>query len=319
MHKRARSSRKTREKRFKRLRLVITKDLRIRIQLIIKKDIEKVRIKKDVIHNLKKVENEIADKIIYVRSKQRRKALMDIYLLTKSIRHDLERSLVNKEISLLQYGIEVIKEKFTKLISYCVMAFNGLCKDEDSLTKEMARMYMTNLHPDDHHFTMNAIRLTDMTMQFLKDMKADFYVSYQADLKDMASPWSKVCNILLMLAEFLLELMRRKGRKEHVRNKSKGHYGTVKYDEPVHTVIDINRMNVDERPLNSILGNTYTLCRDKARSLGRPELANRIISVGVYVIPKRRSKLSRKRMLIENPTLSYYYRFRGFRYFKPKE
>jgi len=156
-------------------------------------------------------------------------------------------------------------------------------------------------------------------MQFLKDMKADFYISYQIELKELLSPWTRVANILLWLAEFLIELMRRKGGGESVRNKSKGHFGIVKYDEPVHTVIDINRMNVDERPLYALLGNTYTLCRDKARSLGKPELANRIKTVGVYVIPERRSKLSRKRLLIDNPTLSYYYRFRGFRYYKPKE
>jgi len=286
---------------------------------ILKRYYEELRLKKAITFRLKETEEEIADKIIYVRSKERRKALMEMYMISKSIRHDLERSLANKEVNLLQYGLDVIKEKLAKIVDYARMAFHGMRRDEDSLTKELGRMYMTNMHPDDHHFTMNAIRLTDLTMQFLKDMKADFYVAYQIGVDKLASPWTRVANVLLQLAEFLSELMRRKGRREHVRNKSKGHYGVVRYDEPIHTVIDVNRVPVDERPLNALLGNTYTLCRDKARSLGRPELANRIETVGIYVIPERRAKLTRKKALIENPTLSYYYRFRGYRYFKPRE
>jgi len=286
---------------------------------VLKRYYEELRLKKAITFRLKETEETIRKSIVYIRSEKRRKALMEIYFITKAVRHNIERSLANREVSLLQYGLDVIKEKFAKVVDYARMTFHGMRKDEDSLTKELGRMYMTNLHPDDHHFTMNAIRLTDLTMQFLKDMKADFYVAYQADLQDMVSVWTRVCNILLMLAEFLMELMRRKGRREHVRNKSKGHYGVIRYDEPIHTVIDVNRVPVDEQPLNSLLGNTYTLCRDKARSLGRPELANRIRTVGIYVIPERRSKLSRRRMLLENPTLSYYYRFRNYRYFKPKE
>jgi len=319
VHKRGKSSREIWKKRYGRFQAEVTKNLRVRVGLILKGDKEKVRLKKQIIFRLKEVEEEIADKIIYVRSKERRKALMEIYAISKAIRSDIERSLAQKEVNLLQYGTDVLREKFNKLINYAVMAFHGLKREEDSLTKELARMYMTNLHPDEHHFTMNAIRLTDLTIQFLKGMKADFYVSYQISVDKLASPWSRVANILLQLAEFLSELMRRKGRREHVRNKSKGHYGTVKYDEPIHVVIDVNRVPVDELPLNTILGCSYEFMRFKAISLGRPELANRIETYGVYVIPIRKGKLTRHERLIKDPTLSYYYRFRTYRYFKPIE
>ncbi len=240
---------------------------------------------------------------------------MEIYMLSKAVRTDLERSMTNKEISLLRYGLDIIRDKLSRIINYAKAGFSGIPKTEDSLTHELAQIYYTPLNSDDHHFTMNAVRLTDLTMQFLEGTKADFYVSYQTEIGNLSSPWTRVANVLLQLAEFLSELMRRKGKRERVRNKSKGHYGVVQYDEPIHTVIDYNRVPVDEIPLNSALGNTYNIARDKARSVGRPELANRIISVGVYVIPERKSKLSKKPAIVNDPMLSYEYRFRSPKYF----
>jgi len=146
-------------------------------------------------------------------------------------------------------------------------------------------------------------------------MEADFNIAYQTEIGNLSSPWTKVANTTLQLAEFLSEMMRRKGKRERVRNKSKGHYGVIDYDEPIHTVIDFNRIPVDEIPLNSALGNTYNIARDKARSVGRPELANRIISTGIYVIPERKSKLAKREILTKDPTLSYEYRFRYPKYF----
>jgi len=271
-------------------------------------------LRKALAFRIKEVEDEIARSIVYIRSRERRKALMEIYALAKSIRCDLERTEAKKEIGLLEYGIEVIKEKFRRLIEYAKAGFGGIPKTEDSLTHEIAQRYYTPLNSDNHHFTANFIRLTDLTAQFMADMKADFNIAYQTEIGNLTSPWTKVANIMLQLAEFLSELMRRKGRRERVRNKSKGHYGTVSYDEPIHTVIDFNRIPVDEQPLNSLLGNTYNIARDKARSVGRPELANRIISVGVYVIPERKSKLAKREILTKDATLSYEYRFRYPKY-----
>lgn len=307
--------RKRREIRFKRLRFVIEKGLRVRISLVLKQSEESVKLRKTVIDRLKTVEDEIADKIIYVRSKERRKALLEIAMLSKSVREDLERSLANKEISLLRYGINIIRDKLSRIINYAKAGFGGIPKTEDSLTHELAQIYYTPLNSDDHHFTMNAVRLTDLTYQFLEGMKADFFISYQTEIGRLSSPWTRVANIMLQLAEFLSELMRRKGKRERVRNKSKGHYGVVRSNEPIHTVIDYNRVPVDEIPLNSAIGNTYNLRRDKARSLGRPELANRISTVGVYVIPERKSKLSKKPVIVNEPIFSYEYRFRSPKYF----
>jgi len=307
--------RKRREFRFKRLRFEILRGLRVRISVILRGDEEAVRMRKAVSFRLKEVEDKIARSIIYVRSTERRKALMEIYALAKSVRCDLERTEAQKEISLLQLGVEYIRGIIYKIVNYAKAGFSGIPKTEDSITHELAQKYYTVLNADNHHFTMNAIRLTDLTAKFLEGMNADFFVSYQIDIGKMSSAWTRVANTLLQLAEFLTELMRRKGRRERVRNKSKGHYGTVKYDEPIHTIIDLNRIPVDEQPLNTLLGNSYVFMRDKAISLGRPELANRIISWGIYVIPERKSKLSKRKPLLTDATLSYEYRFRYPRYY----
>jgi len=307
--------RKRREIRFKRLKLEITKRLRVRIGIIVKEDQEAVKIRKTVIDRLKDTENAIAQSIIYVRSIERRKALMEIYALAKSIREDVERTESKKEIGLLEYGIEVIRDVFRRIINYAKAGFGGIPREEDSLTHEIAQRYYTPLNADNHHFTGNFVRLTDLTYQFMEGMRADFNVAYQTEIGNLTSPWTRVANVMLQLAEFLSELMRRKGRRERVRNKSKGHYGVIDYDEPIHTVIDFNRIPIDEQPLNSLLGNTYNLARDKARSVGRPELANRIVTTGIYVIPERKSKLAKREILTKDPTLSYEYRFRSPKYF----
>jgi len=307
--------RKRREIRFKQLKLEITNRLRVRIGIIVKRDEETVKLRKTVIDRLKDTEDAIARSIVYVRSIERRKALMEIYALAKSIRCDLERTEAKKEIGLLGYGIEVIRNVFKRIINYAKAGFGGIPETEDSLTHEIAQRYYTPLNATDHHFTGNFVRLTDLTYQFLEGMKADFNIAYQSEIGNLSSPWTRVANVMLQLAEFLSELMRRKSKRERVRNKSKGHYGVVDYDEPIHTVIDLNRIPVDEQPLNSLLGNTYNLARDKARSVGRPELANRIITTGIYVIPERKSKLAKKEILTKDATLSYEYRFRYPRYF----
>jgi len=307
--------RKRREIRFKQLAIRIRKGLRVRIGVIVKRDEETVKLRKTVIDRLRETEDAIARSIIYVRSVERRKALMEIYALAKSIREDIERTETKKELGLLEYGVENVRERFRRIVGYARAGYGGIPKTEDSLTHEIAQRYYTPLNATDHHFTGNFIRLTDMTMQFLEGMKADFNVAYQSEIGNLTSPWTRVANIMLQLAEFLSELMRRKSKRERVRNKSKGHYGVIDYDEPIHTVIDFNRIPVDEQPLNSLLGNTYNLARDKARSVGRPELANRIISTGIYVIPERKSKLAKREILTKDPTLSYEYRFRSPKYF----
>ena len=307
--------RKRREIRYKQIAIRIKRRGRVAIGVIVKRDEEAVRMRKELTERLRDVEDEIAKSIIYVRSIERRKALMEIYALAKSIREDIERTDAKKEIGLLEYGVENVRERFRRLINYAKAGYGGIPKTEDSLTHEIAQRYYTPLNATDHHFTGNFVRLTDLTMQFLEGMKADFNVAYQSEIGNLTSAWSRVANVMLQLAEFLSELTRRKRKRERVRNKSKGHYGVVDYDEPIHTVIDFNRIPVDEQSLNVLLGNTYNLARDKARSVGRPELANRIISTGIYVIPERKSKLAKKEILTKDATLSYEYRFRYPKYF----
>ena len=95
--------RKRREIRFKQLAIRIHKGLRVRIGVIVKRDEETVKLRKTVIDRLRETEDIIARSIIYVRSIERRKALMEIYALAKSIRCDLERTESKKELGLLEY------------------------------------------------------------------------------------------------------------------------------------------------------------------------------------------------------------------------
>jgi len=280
--------------RFKRLGMEITKRGRIRIGIIVEEDKRKVALKKSLRFRLKELEDSISKSIIYVRSEERRKVLMEIYVLAKAVRQTIERDLANYEVTdVVNYGLDQLREWFGKIFDSATQTLHGVRKDEPSIVHELA--------------TANMIRLTDLTMQFLEGLKGDYFVSYHAKLGDIQSPFARVANIFLQLAEWLDNLMRRKSRREKVRNKSKGHYGYIYYDEPVHTVLNLNLVPVDELTVNQILGNTYALARDKARSIGKPELTNRIINVGLYVIPLRKTYWSRKERIIKSDVLSYVY------------
>jgi len=302
--------------RFKRLGAEILKGGRIRIGIIVEKDKEKTALKKALRFRIKELEDEIARSIIYVRSEERRKVLMEIYVLSKAIRQSIERDLAGYETTdLVNYGLDQLKEWFSKIFDYSTECMHGVRKDDPSIVHELAQRYFTPLNPNDHHFTANMIRLTDLTMQFLEGLKGDYFVSYHAKLGDVQSPFTRTANLMLQLAEWLANLMRRKSRREKVRNKSKGHYGDIYYHEPVHTVINLNLVPIDELTVNQILGNTYMLARDKARSIGKPELTNRIINVGLYVIPMRKTYWSRKERIVKDDVLSYEYRFKHKRYY----
>jgi len=301
--------------RFKRLGAEITNRGRIRIGIIVEEDKKRVALKKSLRFRLKELEDSISRSIVYVHSEERRKVLMEIYVLAKAVRQTIERDLAGYEVTdVVNYGLDQLREWFSKIFDSATQTLHGIRKKEPSIVHELAQRYFTPLHPNDHHFTANMIRLTDLTMQFLEGLKGDYFVSYHAKLGDIQSPFMRTANVLLQLAEWLDNLMRRKSRREKVRNKSKGHYGDIYYDELVHTVINLNLVPVDELTVNQILGNTYMLARDKARSIGKPELTNRIINVGLYVIPMRKTYWSRKERIIKSDVLSYTYRMKDKRY-----
>ncbi|RLF41149.1 MAG: hypothetical protein DRN12_03795 [Thermoplasmata archaeon] len=300
-------------KRFERLN-TITAQRQVQIRKSISaKDAKAVSMLKALRFRLKELHDTIAKDVIYVRSVERRKALLEIAYFANAVRYDAERLIAMYEQNMLQnYGIDALEKHFKQLIESAKAGMSGIVKPVDSLTHELARHYYAPMHPTVHHFTANMLRLTDLTMQFLKDMKAEFYTGYKVDLKDLASPFTRVANVLLQLAEFLELLMRKKGRREKVRKKARGHYGIVHYDEPVHTIVDVNLIPVDELPLNTILGNTYEFARHKAMSLGKPELATKFMALGVYIIPER--KVFKKESFERDALLSYTFRVRKHTY-----
>jgi len=302
-----------REQRFKRVKELITQRRQLTLKQIVQRDIKSVRLMKALRFRLKEVHDAIAKSIVYVRSIERRKQLLEIAYHVNAIYRHVERTLARYEQKMVQvHGIDKLHECIDNIVQCARSGMSGLAPDVDTLTHELAHHYYAPINPSHYHFTANMIRLTDLTVQFMQGMKAELYTAYRADLKDVASPWVRTANILLQLAEFLTMLMRKKGRREKVKNKARGHYGVIQYNEPIHTIININLTPVDALPLDTLLGNTYEFAREKAISLGKPELATKFIALAVFAIPERR--VFKKQRLETDDMFSYAYRVRKHRY-----
>jgi len=302
-----------RELRFKRVKQLITQRRQTTLSQIVQRDVKTVRLMKALRFRLREVHDTIAKSIVYVRSEKRRKALLEIAYFANAVRRDIDRLIARYEHNMVQvYGIDRLHECIDRIVQCARSGMSGLPVDVDDLTHELAHHYYAPINPSHYHFTANMIRLTDLTIQFMQGMKAELYTAYRADLHDVASPFIRVANVLLQLAEFLEMLMRKKGRREKVKNKARGHYGVIKYDEPVHTIININLTPVDSLPLDTLLGNTYEFAREKAISLGRPELATKFIALAVFAIPERR--VFKKYTFETDDLFSYTYRVTKHRY-----
>ena len=163
-----------------------------------------------------------------------------------------------------------------------------------NLTKALATYYFTPYIPNNEHFTMYSVKLTPLTVQKLANELADFYVSYQVDTDKLLNPYMRVADWFMNLFEMLLTFMRKKGRREKARGKSKGHYGVIRYDEPIHDMITVSLDGYSTLKLIHCIGQSYTLKRFKAMSLGFPELANYLDSVAVLAILRRKAKSTRR-------------------------
>ena len=162
-----------------------------------------------------------------------------------------------------------------------------------NLTKALATYYFTPYIPNNEHFTMYAVKLTPLTVQKLANELADFYVSYQVDTDKLLNPYMRVADWFMNLFEMLLTFMRKKGRREKARGRSKGHYGVIRYDEPIHDMITVSLDGYSTLKLIHCIGQSYLLKRFKAMSLGFPELANYLDSVAVLAILRRKAKYTR--------------------------
>ena len=300
--------------KFGRLEILVRGRTRLIIRIALDRYKERLNLRKSISDRIKSVENKIKRESVYITSEKRREAVREITLYSKACLCNFSFINANYENYLINtYGLSHIHSKILELSQYAGMSLSGIPIGVDSLTKELARLYYAPLNSTMFHATFNAIRLTDLTINALYNKPGDFYVMYNVTVGDLTNPYMR-SSPNRNLSEFFTRLMYKKGKRERMRNKSKGHFGIVKYDEPIHTVINYNRVPMLNLPLYSLIGNTYALMRDKAFSLGKPELANRINAISIFVIPYRKSKLSKKESIIKDNALSYYYRFKYIRY-----
>ena len=160
-------------------------------------------------------------------------------------------------------------------------------------TKAFCEHYFTPYIATKDHFTMYAIKLTPLTVEKLKGENADFYVSYELEMEKHVSPHKRVAHYLTQILEYLLNLLRRKPKRERIRKKHKGHYGKIDYNEPIHDILDCKFDGISTTKLLYCLLNSYWLKRWKALSLGYPELANHITNVSVLVLFRRKGKYTK--------------------------
>lgn len=300
--------------RFGRLEILVRGRTRLIIRIALDRQKERLNLRKSISDRIKSVEREIKRKNVYITSEKRREAVREIALYSKACLYNFSFINANYENYLINtYGLSHVYNKILELSQYAGNSLSGIPAYADSLTKELARLYYAPLNSTLFHATANMIKLTDLTINALYNKPGDFFIMYNITVGDLTNPYLR-SSPNRNLSEFFTRLMYKKGKRERMRNKSKGHFGTIKYDEPIHTVINYNRVPMLDLPLYSLIGNTYVLARDKAFSLGRPELANRINAIGIFVIPHRKSKLSKKEELIKDDVLSYNYRFKYIRY-----
>jgi len=191
----------------------------------------------------------------------------------------------------------------------------GLPAGLPPLTYEFAKDFYTYLAPYDAHFSMYALRLNDLTIRLLEGLKADYYVAVGYKLEDVLSPYERPANIWYWLLELMLNYMLKKQRREKIRSKSKGHYGVINYEEPIHTAIDINRIGQFTQPLRTCIAHHYQLLKDKAFSLGYPHKWHKLSYIGVFGIIERKSKYSKKPNYYSQP-ISIYDRLKWLRRYK---
>jgi len=191
----------------------------------------------------------------------------------------------------------------------------GLPKGLHPLTYEFAKDFYTYLAPYDAHFSMYAVRLNDLTVRYLQAMHADYYVAVGYELDDLLNPYEQPANRFYWLLEQLLNYMYKKRKSERIRSKSKGHYGVISYDEPIHTAIDINRIGQFTQPLRTCIANHYQLLKDKAFSLGYPHKWHKLSYIGVFGIVERKSKYSKKPNWFSKP-ISIHDRLKWLRRYK---
>ena len=189
-----------------------------------------------------------------------------------------------------------LPELMQQLAMLSVNSMQGLPPQlaDNGLLKAFARHYYAPANDRDRHSTMCAIVITPLTKRYLEGQPADFFIVSSVQLKQLTSPLVGITNTLYALFRYLLELLRRKGKREHFRKKRKGHFGVISDDEPVHTAYTAMLEERKPMKLSHIVNCSYCLKKAEAVSCGKPEIAFRIGEVNVMAVIGRKTKTTRK-------------------------
>ncbi|MCD6132340.1 MAG: hypothetical protein J7J61_09595 [Candidatus Hydrothermae bacterium] len=272
----------------------------LRYRYTVTKTVERIRehakrVRDRISDTLRNVRNRVSS-IINSATKRNLQKAKETELSDKARLSVDSRDEVNRDILTVQ---NYLADLDTVINNIRLLSQNGLLfipsdYPQLNLTKALATYYFTPYIPNNEHFTMYAVKLTPLTVQKLAGEMADFYVSYQVDSDELLNPYVRVADWYMNLFELLLTFMRKKGRREKARGRSKGHYGVIKYDEPIHDMITVSLDGYSTIKLIHCIGQSYLLKRFKAMSLGFPELANRLDSVAVLAILRRKAKYTRR-------------------------
>jgi len=275
------------EREYLRYRDTVTKAVR-RINEHVKRVSDRIR------NNLRNIRDRVSNAISNANQRNIQKAKA-MELSDKARLSVDSRDEANRDVLAVQNYLEDLDTVINniRLLSQNGLLFIPTDFPQLNLTKALATYYFTPYIPNNEHFTMYAVKLTPLTVQKLANELADFYVSYQVDTDKLLNPYIRVADWFMNLFEMLLTFMRKKGRREKARGRSKGHYGVIRYDEPIHDMITTDLSGYSTLKLIHCIGQSYTLKRFKAMSLGFPELANYLDSVAVLAILRRKAKYTR--------------------------
>jgi len=163
--------------------------------------------------------------------------------------------------------------------------FVDLIQGHESEVKSLAHEYLSWLRPKRCHQSAMLIRVTPLTMKFLKDREGYLYTAIHMSAKHLAyNPYSR--NTIPRPYHFTI-LNRRKGT-EKFSTKLKAGWTVIRLNNFIATAIDhMDRIYAVRRIAETIL-RPYVILKDRARTLGRPELRFNVEHCSVY------AKLGRK-------------------------
>ena len=223
--------------------------------------------------------------------KQRKLTVYAVYQYDALRKANIERTFIER------YGVE-LDQLIITLSEYSSNAYWFIPSEEPNRDKiaDVGRFYYAPFNQDEIHTTACAIRLTPKSARVLDGMKADFYIIAINTPEGLTSMLIPRSNPVYHLCEYLMKIMRKKGRKERHTRKRKAHFGVIRPNEQLNMVYTNWFEEKYPITLNHAINCTYCLKWFNAWSIGLPERAFRLGDVNVVAIINRKGKWSLKRM-----------------------